>query len=65
MESGVSADLASPEVDDSVLRRVRAACARCGADVYAIAGRATLGGCCPTCGSYELISEPPTGLGAL
>ncbi len=55
----VSADEGTPEGTDAVLRRVRVVCVRCGADVQAIAGRATMGGSCTTCGGYELIPAPP------
>jgi hypothetical protein len=37
------------------LKHRRCSCVRCGAHVTGVQGRATLGGRCSTCGSYELV----------
>ena len=37
---------------------VRCGCLICGADVEARVGMATVGGCCPNCGSYALDCSP-------
>ena len=37
-----------------VVNHLRYVCSRCGAHVRAVVGRASVGGCCTTCGSYDL-----------
>ena len=43
-----------PEAKPGVIHR-RCSCARCGVHVMGAVGKATLGGRCANCGSYELV----------
>jgi hypothetical protein len=53
--------ITSSRVDHRLEAR-RCRCACCGAHVMCVAGRATLGGRCSTCGSYELAPLEPVHL---
>ena len=37
-----------------MVSQLRYLCGRCGAHVMAVVGRASVGGCCSTCGSYDI-----------
>jgi len=63
MERWFSPERGVEEMSDASLRRIRAVCVRCGADVQAIEGRATIGGSCATCGGHELVAAPAPGPG--